>query len=451
MINKIKHYLDIHTDSSPLAVFRIGFGSLMLYSMIRFWSKGWIDKVYIQPKFHFKYYGFEWIQDIGEYTYILFAICIVCAILITIGYKYQLSIAVFFLSFTYIELLEKTIYLNHYYFISILSFLLIFLPLNSSFSVDNIIKKEKKIHVPKWTIDSLKLLLIIVYLYAGLAKINSDWLLQAMPLKIWLPSKYDIPIIGENLMQKEWVHYLMSWGGMLYDLTIPFLLIIKRTRLFGFVLVVIFHLFTRILFPIGVFPYIMIISALIFFDSSLHDKIINFIKKIILYFTNRKYNIRSVQPISFNANKFKISCLTIFLVLQIIMPIRHFMYDGNLLWHEQGYRFSWRVMLMEKIGYTTFKMVNKENGEYFYINNEDHLTSYQEKQMSFQPDFILEYAHYLGETYKELGYENIEIFADSYVALNGRASQRYIDPEVNLLQEKESFKNKSWILPLNDE
>ena len=127
------------------------------------------------------------------------------------------------------------------------------------------------------------------------------------------------------------------------------------------------------------------------------------------------------------------------------------MYDGNLLWHEQGYRFSWRVMLMEKIGYTTFKMVNKENGEYFYINNEDHLTSYQEKQMSFQADFILEYAHYLGETYKELGYENIEIFADSYVALNGRASQRYIDPEVNLLQEKESFKNKSWILPLNDE
>ena len=106
---------------------------------------------------------------------------------------------------------------------------------------------------------------------------------------------------------------------------------------------------------------------------------------------------------------------------------------------------------MEKIGYTNFKMVNKENGEYFYINNEDHLTSYQQKQMSFQADFILEYAHYLGETYKELGYEKIEIFADSYVALNGRASQRYIDPEVNLLNEKESFKNKTWILPLKDE
>ena len=103
-----------------------------------------------------------------------------------------------------------------------------------------------------------------------------------MPLKIWLPSKYDIPFIGENLMQKEWVHYLMSWGGMLYDLAIPFLLIIKRTRLFGFVLVVIFHLFTRILFPIGVFPYIMIISALIFFDSSFHNKIINYIKTLVM-------------------------------------------------------------------------------------------------------------------------------------------------------------------------
>jgi hypothetical protein len=451
MINKTKHYLDIDTDSSPLAVFRIGFGLLMLYSMIRFWSKGWIDKVYIQPKFHFKYYGFEWIQGLGEYTYLLFAICIFSAILITIGYKYQLSITVFFLSFTYIELLEKTIYLNHYYFISILSFLLIFLPLSSSFSVDNLIRKEKQIRVPKWTIDCLKLLLFIVYFFAGLAKINSDWLLDAMPLKIWLPSKYDIPFIGENLMQKEWVHYLMSWGGMLYDLAIPFLLIIKRTRLFGFVLVVIFHLFTRILFPIGVFPYIMIISALIFFDSSFHNKIINYIKKIISYFTNRKYNLRSVQTVNFNANKFKISCLTVFFILQFIIPLRYFMYDGNLLWHEQGYRFSWRVMLMEKTGYTTFKIVNKENGEYFYIDNEDHLTSYQEKQMGFQPDFILEYAHYLGGKYEELGYENIEIFADSYVALNGRASQRYIDPEVNLLQEKESFRNKTWILPLKDE
>jgi hypothetical protein len=120
------------------------------------------------------------------------------------------------------------------------------------------------------------------------------------------------------------------------------------------------------------------------------------------------------------------------------------------MWHEQGYRFSWRVMLMEKIGYSTFK-IEQENGRYFYVKNEDHLTSYQEKQMSFQPDFILEYAHYLGEFYKKKGMDNIKVFADSFVSLNGRKSQRFVDPDINLLEIKDSFRNKEWILPLKNE
>ena len=56
-------------------------------------------------------------------------------------------------------------------------------------------KKTYK-EVPVWTIDSIKLLLCIVYFYAGLAKLNSDWLFNAMPLNIWLPSKFDLPLIG---------------------------------------------------------------------------------------------------------------------------------------------------------------------------------------------------------------------------------------------------------------
>ena len=224
----MREYFKSTKAAEPLAVFRIGFGLMMLYSIMRFYFMGWIEKVYILPSFHFKYYGFEWVPKIGEYTYLLFFICAITSIMITIGYRYRLAIVGFFICFTYIELLEKTVYLNHYYFISILSFLLIFLPLNAIFSVDNLIKKEKKPLVPSWTIDCLKLLLAIVYIYAGIAKINTDWLIEAMPLKLWLTSKYDLPIIGEYFLQEVWVHYLMSWGGMIYDLTIPFLLLIKR-------------------------------------------------------------------------------------------------------------------------------------------------------------------------------------------------------------------------------
>ena len=447
MILSVKKYINAYTDSSPLVIFRIGFGLMMLFSIIRFWSKGWIEKIYIEPSFHFTYYGFEWVKPLGDKIYILFILCAISSALIAIGLKYKLAIITFFLSFTYIELLEKTIYLNHYYFICVLSFLLIFLPLNSSFSIDNLINNKKSNSVPRWTIDSIKLMLGIVYIYAGLAKINSDWLLQALPLKIWLPSKYDLPIIGETLMQENWVHFAMSWGGMLYDLLIPFLLLYKRTRTFAFFLVVFFHVFTRVLFPIGVFPYIMIISALIFFDAKFHKKIINILKKIINPISKRLSQI-NIQNVKFYSNKKIIWVLAIFFILQLTIPLRHLSYNGNIMWHEQGYRFSWRVMLMEKLGYTTFKILDNDKNQFFYVQNEEFLTSYQEKQMSFQPDFILEYAHFLGKHFKSKGFENIEVFAESYVSLNGRRSQMYIDPEINLLNIKDSFKNKYWILPL---
>ena len=129
---------------------------MMLYSIFRFWYKGWIDTLYIEPQFHFKYYGFEWVRDLGDYTYLIFIICIVSSIFITIGFKYRLSIIFFFLSFTYIELIDKTTYLNHYYFISSLSFLMIFLPANAYFSVDNIFRKISYKQIPKWTIDCIK-------------------------------------------------------------------------------------------------------------------------------------------------------------------------------------------------------------------------------------------------------------------------------------------------------
>ena len=425
----------------------------MCYSIIRFWRKGWIKTLYLDPNFHFSYYGFEWVKPLGEYTYLLFIICFISSLFITIGFKYRISILMFFLSFTYIELMDKTTYLNHYYFISILSFLMCFLPLNSTFSIDNVLNQKKYNKVPAWTIDSIKLLLCVVYFYAGIAKLNSDWLLESMPLKIWLPSKFDLPLIGQNLMQYEWVHYFMSWGGMFYDLLIPFLLLYKPTRILAFLLVIFFHVFTKVLFPIGMFPFIMIVGALIFFDYKVHLKILNQIKKFLSFFikSSESYRIKIENKLKLTNEKFILISISIFFVLQIIVPFRYVLYPGELFWNEQGYRFSWRVMLKETVGYTTFKIVNGKNGKYFYVNNDDYLTPFQEKQMSFQPDFILEYANYLGDLYKSEGHQNVQVFAESFVALNGRRSQRFIDKDFNLYGVKESFKNKEWILPLNDE
>ena len=442
----ISEYFSLKESPYSLAVYRIGFGVLVMFSIARFWFNGWIESLYLEPNFHFSYLGFSWVKPLGIYTYLIFFICFFSAFFVMLGYKYRISIIILFLSFTYIELMDKTTYLNHYYLVSSLSFLMIFLPCSSYFSLDS--KNKKKI--PKWTIDSLKLMLLIVYLYAGLAKVNSDWLFNAQPLKIWLKTKYTIPLIGDTLLQQDFTYYLFSWGGMLYDIFIPFLLLYRRTRFFAFIMVIIFHVLTRILFPaIGMFPVIMIFSCIIFFDSDVHNKILSFIKKIL-----RIREIESENPEYFSNIKMQKASLlivSIFFVLQILFPLRSTLYPGELLWTEQGYRFSWRVMLIEKAGYTSFKVVDNLTGNSELVNNNLYLTKFQEKQMSFQPDMIIEYAHYLADVYSDRGFGDISVYADSYVTLNGRPSQKFINPEVDLTKQKRGFKNKDWILPLDDE
>jgi hypothetical protein len=453
MINSIANYFNKQSSAAPLAVFRMFFGFLMFISLVRFWSKGWIESLYIEPSFHFSYYGFEWVKPVGLYTYAFFIICGISAFFVAIGYKYRLSILIFFLSFTYIELMDKTTYLNHYYFVSLVSFMMLFIPCNAMFSIDAISIRKSYKTVPKWTIDSLKLMLGIVYSYAGITKINSDWLLNAMPLKLWLKSKYDLPFIGHTLMQQEWFHFFMSWGGMFYDISIPFLLLFRKTRSIAFVLVVAFHITTRVLFPIGMFPYIMILSTIIFFDSNVHYKIIHFTIKILEFFKMKTDNLK----LSFSqVNHYKVwntslLIIVVFMTIQIIIPLRSLLYPGELFWNEQGYRFSWRVMLMEKKGNSVFKIVNSKTNSFFYVNNDDFLTPVQQKQMSFQPDMILEYGHYLGNHFKSQGHQNVAVFVESYVSLNGRLSQQFIDPSANLMELKDSFKHKFWIKPLNDE
>lgn len=460
-MSEVTNYINQQTKAAPLAVFRILFGLMMLVSVVRFWANGWIDKLYIEPTFFFSYYGFEWIKPLGNYTYLLFIICGVSAICISIGYRYTLSMIAFFFSFTYIELMDKTTYLNHYYFISVLSFLMIFLPASAYFSVDARIKGSTQL-VPKWTIDAIKLLLFIVYFYAGLAKLNSDWLMEAMPLKIWLPSKYDLPILG-NLLQKEWIIYLFAWSGALYDLSIPFFLFWKRSRPLAFVLVVVFHVLTRILFPIGMFPFIMIVSALIFFDAGFQESLISNIRNVISTIGRNlstkegsivKRSLASLEMTEARkrsrTSQWKIAVISTFFIIQILLPWRYLLYSDELFWTEEGYRFSWRVMLMEKAGYANFKIVNSQTRDKFYVNNADFLTSFQEKQMATQPDFILAYAHFLANKYQKLDQE-VEVYVESYVALNGRKSKPFIDRRVNLAAENESFKKKQWILPFEDE
>ncbi len=441
MFEKAKQTLTKQTHLAPLAVFRIVFGATMLFSILRFIAKGWVHDLYVEPEFYFTFYGFDWVKPLGEIgMYLVFGLMAVSFLFQALGLFYRLASIVSFTAFTYVELIDKTNYLNHYYFVSIICLLLIFVPANRYFSLDVIRKPQlKKTHAPAWVIWIFKLQLLIVYFYAGLAKLNPDWFLNAMPLKLWLPSKSNLPLIG-SLLNKEWLAYLFSWFGAIYDLSIPFLLLIPRTRLIGYLLVIIFHIMTWVLFQIGMFPFIMIGATLIFFSEGFHIKLIG-------KFSSKKEKAEKV--LLYSSSKIKIASilLGVYFALQLFLPFRFALYPGKLFWTEQGYRFSWRVMLMEKAGYAIFHVTDPETGKAWEVNNYDFLTPNQEKMMSTQPDMILQFAHYLEEFYRKNGIESPKITAETYVSLNGSISESFIDPSKDLTELNRGFENKNWILP----
>lgn len=333
----------------------------------------------------------------------------------------------------------------------------------------------------------------MVYFFAGVAKLNSDWLLRAMPLKIWLPAQSHLPIVG-GILKFKWAAYLFSWGGALYDLLVPFALSWKKTRWLAYMAVIGFHVMTSLLFPIGMFPFIMILSTLIFFSEEFHRELPGRLlrlagggktgsKKVGMESTGGSRNggaareeagIQEVgdfpegssiqqrrtphgneqqvgTPKPFRTSqKIKLAFIGVFLLIQILLPFRYLLYPGQLFWTEQGYRFSWRVMLMEKAGTATFYIRDPETGRESEVDNAQFLTPNQEKMMGTQPDMILQYAHYLAEKYEAQGIKDPFVRAEVYVTLNGSGSRPFIDPQVNLAKIEDGWGNKAWILPFGE-
>lgn len=440
---------------SSLAFFRITFGLLMFVAELRFILKGWITDFYVKPQFFFTFYGFDWIHPLPEpYIEWVFYGLVFLSILITLGLFYRFAIVAFFILFTYVELLDKSVYLNHYYQVSLLAFLMCFLPMNHSHSLDNLFKNKlsfllSNTYTQNWMLWALRVQVGMVYFFGGIAKLRYDWLFTAQPLRIWLSANEHLPIVG-HLLTEKWVAFTLSWLAMMFDLSAPFLLSFRKTRLPIYIVIVIFHLLTHFLFYIGMFPWMMIFTALIFFPADLHERVLRvFFRKsesTIQVSNNQTHYFGCSTSQKFNPQR---SCfgklIMIFILIQCLIPFRSYFYGGNVLWHEQGFRFSWNIMLMEKNASLEYHIKIKKTGEEFNVNPNDFLTKIQARQMSFQPDMILQFAHYLHQYYLENGIGDTEIRVECYASLNGRGSQLLINPNIDLVKEKEGFQPKTWV------
>jgi hypothetical protein len=445
------NYFTRYRNIAPLAVFRIAFGAVLFISTCRFIAKGWIYNFYVKPKFHFPFFGFEWLHPAGSFLmYAIYGVMALAALCICTGLFYRIAACTFFLCFCYAELLDKTYYLNHYYLVTIFSFLLILVPANRYFSFDVLRKPSLQVsQVPSWTILIFKYQLCVIYCCAGLSKLTQDWLVLAMPLKIWLPAKSSIPFIGPFL-RYEWTAYFFSWASALFDLSIVFLLLNKTSRRLGYLLVIIFHVLTALLFQIGMFPWLMMSATLIFFSENFHIRLINRIRNLFSV-PVAKYHTDKLLPVNLPLQKLQLILLSIYFLFQVLIPFRFLLYPGTLLWTEEGFRFSWRVMLMEKSGTSFFYVKDSSTGKKFEVNNADFLTAYQERMVETQPDMMLQYAHILKHQYLLRGISHPEITVQSYVALNGRGSRLFIDSTVNLAEVKETwFGHQQWIIPFSN-
>jgi hypothetical protein len=430
---------------APLVTFRIFFGAAIAFSTARFIMLGWVEDHYINPIFHFKFYGFEWVDVFSPFwMYAIHAIMIAAALFVAIGFYYRLASIVLFLTFTYTELIDLAYYLNHYYFVSLTCLLLIFAPANRFFSIDAERKPPIKLPtIPRVWIIIFQLQLAIVYIYAGVAKINYSWLMEALPMKIWLPANDKLPLIGA-LFTWEVTPYLFSWIGMIYDCTIVFFLLWNRTRLWAYLAVITFHILTGVLFQIGVFPLVMIGATLIFFSEGWHVKLLKRLSSVFGANTHLHIEYKStIKP----ASQLLMIFFAAYILFQIIFPWRYLLYPGDIFWTEEGYRFSWRVMLMEKAGTATFYVKDSKSGREGIVVNSEFLNAHQEKQMSMQPDMILQFAHFLDKHYENKGVTSPEVRAEVYVTLNARPSQLLIDPHVDLSAIEDGWKPKTWILP----
>ena len=426
-------------DNVQLVTFRILYGVLVCCEAFGAISTGWVRRAFIEPKFTFNFIGFEWLQPLpGDGMYYYFILMGICGILITLGYKYRYAAFGFAILWTGVYLMQKTSYNNHYYLLMLLAFMMGFLPANRNLSLDAKfspdIKTDYMFNYVRWTII---LQLFLVYTYASVAKLYADWFDQSF-IEALMKSKKDFYLIGEFL-QQAWVHKAITIFGICFDLLIIPALLWKPTRKIAFAFAIFFHLFNSYVFRIGIFPFLSLAFCVFFFEPTT-------IRNLFLDKTAaNKSTLGNIDKFR-TSSKDLVFVLIAYFVVQALLPLRHHVIPGNVVWTEEGHRLSWRMMLRMRSGYSNFRVINKETKQLTNIKLDDYLTKKQRRKIGCYPDFIWAFAQRLKKEYNNNG-EDVQIFVSGKAKVNQGKYYPLIDPKVDMAQAKwNHFGRNEWIL-----
>jgi vitamin K-dependent gamma-carboxylase len=446
MTERLRRALFAPTDVLGLVAFRVFFGALVAVSALRFLAYGWVDLFFVRPTFHFHYLGFEWVQPLGRAgMHGVFVALVVLGACVAAGFATRLACLAIFVGLTYVQLLDVATYLNHYVLVSLLALLLATMPIGRAWSIDAWRRPAARLEAfPAWCTWLLRFQVGVVYTFAGLAKVSEDWLLHAQPLSIWLASRTHLPLVGPWLDEPV-AALLVSWAGCLFDTTIVLWLLWSRTRAVAYLVVLGFHAATSLLFPIGMFPVIMVVGATAFFDPAWPRRLA---KRLGGRFASAPVpgDVDDV-PAPSARQRVGMVALASFAALQLLLPLRAHAYGGNVLWHEQGMRFSWRVMVREKNASVTYRVTDPATGVTKEVPPRAYLARWQEREFGTQPDLVLQLGRRIAADEGARRGRPVEVRVDAVASLNGRRRARLVDPEVDLAVLEDSLAPAPWILP----
>ena len=421
-------------DNSPLIVFRIFFGFLIACESFGAILTGWVHKVLIAPKFTFSFIGLDWLQPLpGFGMYFYFIIMGLFGIAIMLGYRYRVAIISYTILWAGVYFMQKTSYNNHYYLLLIISFYMIFLPANQYASLD--VKQQRTLEqkaMPYWVSLLFIIQVAIVYFYAAIAKFYPDWL-NGTFTRILLTGTTSNEFFL-TLFSNKYFYLFIAYAGILFDLLIVPLLLFKKTRTIALVASLSFHLFNAIFLQIGIFPFFALTFSLFFYPPEKIRK---------LFLRNKPVFNESVPENHFGKPIFLFFLLP-FLFLQLLLPLRHHLIEGDVLWTEEGHRLSWRMMLRKRDGFINFKIKNNNTGEMASYDYHKNLSPKQARTLATKPDFIWQYCQKIKQEYHG---KNISIFIDCKNNINNGEFKTLIDPKQDFAKaEWNYFWHNEWIL-----
>ena len=422
-------------DNSPLVVFRIFFGFLVACESFGAILTGWVKRILIDPEVTFSFIGFEWLKPLpGFGMYFYFIAMGVFGLAIMLGYRYRIAIISYTILWAGVYFMQKTAYNNHYYLLLLISFLMIFLPSNSYASLDvrqNRIKEENT--MPYWISLLFIIQVAIVYVFASIAKFYPDWLDGTFTRNLLADSTNVITL--KKLFLQKWFYLFIAYMGIIFDLLIVPLLLFKKTRMLALLASLTFHLFNAIFLEIGIFPFFALTFALFFYEP----------ETIRSVFLRRKTSIETDNGHSNYYGKKIVYFLIIpYLIIQLLLPLRHHFIEGDVLWTEEGHRLSWRMMLRERNGFIHIRIKDLKTGKLSVYDYRKNLTDKQIQNLATKPDFIWQYCQYIKKEFKG---KEIAIFINCKNSINRKEYKTLIDPKFDMAKAKWNyFRHNEWLL-----